>query len=296
MTIRFVLEVPRSEAADAVSTVNRVPDAEVTVAQNVEGLDAAEATEDLSVSAESLDVIDDLYIWRAKRDTDAPIFINIADGERYRLDAYDGPSLKHALSAHLDTAATPSPEPPVQYATSRAGNLVFEVPFGGRMSDGPALVSAESTIKLDRFDHVALRVQDLSRAERFYHSFFGMDVAYRAYREDGRWEQVDETFDWSTSIHEGPFPEIVRMENGPVAVVLIAAGMAQPVYENRIDHLSVVVTPQVLAQIRGKALFQSFTVREDGQRAFQFVDPFGLVWQLMTDESAAIAAGGQHGT
>lgn len=295
MTIRFVLEVPRSEAAGAVAVIDRAADAEITVAQNVEGLEASEATGDLSVTAESLDIVDELYQWQAQLDTNPPIFINIADGERYRLNAYDAASLKHALAAHLDTASAPPPAPPIQYAASRAGNLIFEVPFGGRMSDGPALVSAESMIKLERFDHVALRVQDLARAERFYHSFFGMDVVYRAYREDGRWEQVDETFDWSRSIHEGPFPEIVRMENGPVAIVLIAYGMAQPVYENRIDHLSVVVAPEVLAEIRGKALFQSFTVREDGQRAFQFVDPFGLVWQLMSGESAAIAAGSPNG-
>jgi hypothetical protein len=121
-----------------------------------------------------------------------------------------------------------------------------------------------------------------------------MDIVYRAYREDGRWEQVDETFDWSASVNEGPFPEIVRLENGPVALVLIDAGLAQPIYENRVDHLSVAVTPEVLAQLRGKALFNSFTVREDGQRAFRFVDPFGMVWQLLTAESAAIAAG-RHG-
>jgi hypothetical protein len=121
-----------------------------------------------------------------------------------------------------------------------------------------------------------------------------MDIVYRAYREDGRWEQVDETFDWSTSVNQGPFPEIVRLENGPVALVLIDAGLAQPIYENRVDHLSVAVTPEVLAQLRGKALFNSFTVREDGQRAFRFVDPFGMVWQLLTAESAAIAAG-RHG-
>lgn len=291
MTIRFILEVPRSEAPGALAVVESVADAEVTVARNVEGLEASQATGDISVIAESLTVVDELYSWYDALETNPPVFINIADGERYRLSAYDAPSLKHALEAHFEAVSVPPPAAPPQYPASRAGNLVAEVPFGGRMSEGPALVSAESDIKLERFDHVALRVQDLSRAERFYHTFFGMDIVYRAYREEGRWEQVDETFNWTASINEGPFPEIVRLENGPVAIVLIDVGMAEPVYENRIDHISVVVTPEVLAQIRGKALFHSFTVREDGQRAFQFVDPFGLVWQLMTSEDAAIAAG-----
>ena len=294
MTIQFILEVPRAQAPGALRVIDGTPDAEIIVAHNVEGLEESAATGDISVIAESLDVVDDLYAWYARLEANPPVYINIADGERYRLSAYDGPSLRHALEAHLGNASVPPPAPPVQYTASRAGNLIFEVPFGGSMSDGSALVSAESAVKIERFDHVALKVADLARAERFYHSFFGMDIAYRAYREEGRWEQVDETFDWSTSINEGPHPEIVRLENGPVALVLIDAGLAQPLYENRIDHISVVVAPDVLAQIRGKALFQSFTIREDGQRAFQFVDPFGLVWQLVAEQSAAIEAG-RHG-
>lgn len=250
MTIRFILEVPRADAPGALAVIDRVPDAEIIVAHNVEGLAAAEATGDISVIASTLDVIDELYTWYDGLEANPPVFINVADGERYRLSAYDRPSLRHALEGHLGADAAPPPAPPVQYAASRAGNLVYEVPFGGSMSDGPALVAAESPITLERFDHVALRVPDLARAERFYHTFFGMDVAYRAWRQDDRWEQVDETFDWSTSINEGPHPEIVRLENGPVAIVLIDAGLAQPLYENRIDHISVIVSPEVLAQIR----------------------------------------------
>ncbi len=294
MTIRFTLEVPQSEATGVLRLIDEMPEADVIVAHHVDSAVAGQSTGEISVISRNLDIVDTLYHWYTGLEGRPPVYINIADGERYRMGAYDVPSLRHALQAHQDSSSVSPPVPPVQYATSRAGNRVFEVPFGGRMSDDPALVSAESAIKIDRFDHVALKVQDLSRAERFYHSFFGMDIAYRAYREDGRWEQVDETFDWSASIYTGPFPEIVRLENGPVAVVLIDAGMAQPLYENRIDHISVVVSPEALAQIRGKALFQSFTIREDGQRAFQFVDPFGLVWQLIAEQGAAIEAG-QHG-
>ena len=291
MTVRFILEVPRRDAPGAIQVIDSAANAEILVAHNVDGLSADQATGDISIIADSLAIIDQLYDWYDGLSDRPPVFVNVADGERYRMSAYDAPSLRHALDSHLDSGGEPPPAPPVQYVASRAGNLIHELPFGGRMSDGPALVTADSPIKLDRFDHVALRVHDLARAERFYHSFFGMDVIHRAYRSDGRWEQVDETFDWSASVNSGPFPEIVRLENGPIALVLIDAGMAQPVYENRIDHVSVIVRPEVLAQIRGKALFQSFTIREDGQRAFQFVDPFGLVWQLMTDEDAAIEAG-----
>jgi catechol 2,3-dioxygenase-like lactoylglutathione lyase family enzyme len=294
MASRFILEIPRSDAQGALDVIERTRDAEALAVHTVDDPQANGVVYEISVAAGSLEVIDALYAWFNELEDPPAVFVSVPDGERYRMDAYDAPSLRHALEAH-PSIDIPAAAPPTQYAGSRAGNLVSEVPFGGRMSDGPALALAESAVTLERFDHVALRVPDLARAERFYHTFFGMDIVYRAYREDGRWEQLDETFDWTEGILTGVYPEIVRLENGPVALVLIDVGLAQPIYENRIDHVSVVVSPEVLAQVRGRALFHSFTVREDGQRAFQFVDPFGLVWQLIAEEGAAIEAG-RHGT
>lgn len=271
------------------------PPTSVAVATRIaESADVEQSPGLISVIAESADIVDALYAWHDTLDGNPLVFVNFADGERSRLSAYDADSLREVFEARRDSLLLTGSAPPVQVTRTRAGNSVYEVPFGGRMSDGPALISAESTIKLDGFDHVALRVSDLARAERFYHNFFGMDIVYRAYREDDRWEQLDETFDWSEAVHTGQKPEIVRMENGPVALVLIDVGLAQPIYENRIDHVSVVVSPEVLAEIRGRALFYSFTVREEGQRAFSFVDPFGLVWQLIAEQDAAIEAG-RHG-
>lgn len=291
MTIRFILEVPRANLPGALRVIDAFPGAEAIAARHVDSADAEQSSAEISVIAQNADIVDALYEWYGGLDRNAPIFVNFQDGERCRLSAYDAHSLRETFEAHRDDVRSAQLAPPVQITTTRAGNSVYEVPFGGRMSDGPALISAASSIKLERFEHIALRVFDLARAERFYHTFFGMDIVYRAYRKDDRWEQLDETFDWSESVHTGIQPEIVRLENGPVALVLIDAGLAQPLYENRIDHISVVVSPEVLAEIRGKALFHSFTVREDGQRAFTFVDPFGLVWQLIAEQDAAIEAG-----
>jgi uncharacterized glyoxalase superfamily protein PhnB len=38
---------------------------------------------------------------------------------------------------------------------------------------------------------------------------------------------------------------------------------------------------ETLQEIRGKALFASYAVQEDSPRAFRFVDPFGVAWQLV---------------
>jgi uncharacterized glyoxalase superfamily protein PhnB len=63
--------------------------------------------------------------------------------------------------------------------------------------------------------------------------------------------------------------------------VLINAGAGAVMHENRIAYVSVDVALESMQSIRGKALFASYAVQEDSARAFRFVDPFGVAWQLV---------------
>jgi catechol 2,3-dioxygenase-like lactoylglutathione lyase family enzyme len=166
------------------------------------------------------------------------------------------------------------------------GVRVSEVPYGGRTVSGVAIAPAQHTVTLGAIDHVALRVRDAARAERFYQTFFGMSVMYRAMREGDRWMFLEEDFDWERSIQTGVSPEIIRLENGPVALVLINVGMGWTLHENRIAYVSVRVPQATLNDLRGQALFSSYTIQEDTPHSFRFVDPFGLVWQLVADDEA----------
>jgi catechol 2,3-dioxygenase-like lactoylglutathione lyase family enzyme len=161
------------------------------------------------------------------------------------------------------------------------GARVADVPYGGRTTSGTALVPAEREVRLGGIDHIAVRVRDVAKAEAFYREFFGMSVSYRARREGERWQHLPATFDWTESIRTGIEPEIVRLENGPLALVLVNAGAAAILHENRIGYLSVNVPLDVLNDLRGRALFRSYTIQEDGPRAFRFLDPFGVAWQLV---------------
>lgn len=284
MTIRFVLEVPEQLADDLVGMLDDAPEVEPLTARRVEGMSAENPIVEVNVVSEELDVVDRLYDWFEALDEQALVFLNLDQGDRYRLSAYDRESLRHALESDLEEALDTAPR--ARFALSRAGNSAAEIPYGGQMTDGSALVPARREVKLGQLDHIAVRVRDPMRAERFYQEFLGMNVIYRAYLEDGRWEQLDEAFDWEESIHTGVRPEIVRLENGPVAIVLIDVGGGKILHEKRIDHISITAPAATVAEIRGRTLFHSFTILEDTPVAFRFVDPFGVVWQIIADETS----------
>lgn len=282
MIIRFVLEVPEQVADDVVGVIEDTPEAEPLSARRIEGYAADNGVVEINVVTQDLDVVDSIYDWLEAQDDRPLLFLNLDQGDRYRLSAYDRESLRHALEADLEDTEYVRAAP--RYALSRAGNAAAEVPYGGQLTDGSVLVPARREVKLGRLDHIAIRVRDPRRAERFYQDFFGMDVIYRAYLQDGRWEQLDEHYDWEEGINTGIHPHLVRLENGPIALVLVDVGGGKILHEKRIDHLSVTAPVETLAEIRGRAFFHSFTILEDTPVAFRFVDPFGVVWQIIAEE------------
>lgn len=285
MVIRFILETPDALVRSALNAIETNREAEALTVRRSEAYGAGNAVSEITVVAHDFSIIDTLYSWWTSQESSADVFVNMYQGDRYSLHAYDPTSLREAIAADVENA--PQPPATARRVVTRAGNSVTEIPYGGRMTDGSVLVPATSEITLSGIDHIALRVRDIARAERFYQTFFGMDVIYRAYLEDDRWVQLDETFDWEESIHTGVGPEIVRLENGPVALVLIDIGGGKILHENRIGHFSVQASPETMAEIRGRALFHSYTVQEDTPVAFRFVDPFGLVWQIIAASPAS---------
>lgn len=283
MAIRFVLEMPRSEVANFLDTMERTRDAQALTVRESDVFQPDNPLIDVTVVAEDFDVVDALYDWAEHVPQRQSLYFNLYQGGRYRLNAYDVDSLKNAIADDLeDLDISPPPRPLV---VSRAGNSIAEVPYGGPMTDGTALIPATTKVTFGAIDHIAFRVRDLARAERFYRTFFGMDVIYRARLQDDLWEQFDESFDWTESIHTGERPDLVRMNNGPVTLTLVDAGQARILHEQRLDHVSVTAPRETMANIRGQVLFHSYTVLEDTPVAFRFVDPFGLIWQIIADDT-----------
>jgi catechol 2,3-dioxygenase-like lactoylglutathione lyase family enzyme len=159
--------------------------------------------------------------------------------------------------------------------------MVADVPYGGRTASGLAVAEAVNDVTLGAVDHVAVRVRNPYQAETFYRDFFGMSVSYRARRDDDRWQHLPADYDWNDRFATGIEPDIIRMENGPVSLVLINAGAAAVLMEARVAYISVSAPIETLNELRGRALFASYTLQEDSPRAFRFIDPFGVSWQIV---------------
>ena len=103
---------------------------------------------------------------------------------------------------------------------------------------------------------------------------------------DGQWAggaYFPADFDWNDRFATGIEPDIIRLENGPVSLVLINAGAAAVLMEARVAYISVSAPIETLNELRGRALFASYTLQEDSPRAFRFIDPFGVSWQIVAE-------------
>ena len=284
LAYRFMLEVPEVVHEDAKIAIGGVRDAQILIERHPHALNTQSAFAQLTVTAHSLAVLDALYGWMAESDAKEDIYLESFKGERLALADFDAKSVRRRIQS--DQYWMENTVPRITYVDAAAmegGARVADVPYGGRAATGLAVMptASSSGVTINGVDHMAVRVRDMPRAEQFYREFFGLQVAYRARREGERWQHLPADYDWIASIHTGVFPEIVRLENGPLGLVLINAGGGAVMHENRVAYLSVDVPLETLQALRGKALFASYTIQEDSPRAFRFTDPFGVSWQLV---------------
>ena len=282
MPYRFVLEVPEGAHQDAKIAVEGNVDAQILIERHPHTLDPAEAFTELTVVSHTLDVLDSIYNWANTDGLSPSVFLTAHKGPRVSLGEYDSRALRQLILG--DQYWYENTVPRLSYPLDpvmEGGALVSDVPYGGRLTQSTSIVTDEPTIQLGGIDNIAVNVRDIARAEAFYRDFFGMIVSYRARRDDDRWQHLDVSYDYNEGIHSGIEPEIVRLENGAVSLVLVNVGMGKVLHEPRVAYISLNVPQTTLQHLRGKALFQSFTIQEDTARSFRFVDPFGIVWQLV---------------
>jgi catechol 2,3-dioxygenase-like lactoylglutathione lyase family enzyme len=282
LAYRFMLEVPEVVHEDAKIAIGGVRDAQILIERHPHALNAQSAFAQLTVTAHSLAVLDALYAWMGESDIHEDIYLESFKGDRLALAELDAKSVRRRIQGDQYWMENTVPRiAHVDAAAMEGGARVADVPYGGRSASSLAVAPAASDVTINGVDHIAVRVRDMPRAEQFYSDLFGLRVIYRARRDGERWQQLPADYDYVASIHTGVFPEIARLENGPLGLVLINAGAGAVMHENRIAYVSVDVALETLQAVRGKALFASYAVQEDSARAFRFVDPFGVAWQLV---------------
>ena len=301
MAYRFLLEVPRALAADAGIAVDRAGDAQVLLVRDSHGLGFDDPYVDLTVAAHTLRIVDSLYDWFDALGASRPdLRIVLHGGERLALESLDRGAM---------VAAIRRDQPWVERTIPKVGDHeeeAFTTAFteGAGLREGQARVTAvdaagaaldpswvapgavavrepERRVLLRALNHVAVQVNDLARAERFYTEFFAMELVGRARRGPrGAYEAVDGDYRWDEALRTGTEADVSFVASGPLTLALQRAGRGARLERGLVDHLSVAVDAATFTDLRGQVLMRPLTVLRTSDAAIAFQDPFGLTWEV----------------
>ena len=276
MAYRFLLEVPATLAADANVAVAAASDAEVLVARNSHGLGVDDPYMDLSIAAQSLRVIDTLYDWFDVLGASRPdLRIVLHSGERINLE--------EAERAEM-VAAIRRDQPWVDHTIPKIGEHERNEfrPAGAPVGSFAVAETSTPRVTLREVNHIAVRVNRMDVAERFYTDFFGMHVERRLRRDArGRLEPLAGEVDWLTAERAGVEPEVTFVANGPLRLAIQNAGRgARLDPASPLDHISLTVDATTFAALKADVLMRGHQLLAGTETSFAFRDPFGVAWEL----------------
>jgi catechol 2,3-dioxygenase-like lactoylglutathione lyase family enzyme len=312
MAYRFLLEVPEALAADASVAVERAGDAQVILIRNSHGLGYDDPYLDLTVAAHSLRVVDSLYDWfddlGASR---SDLRIVLHGGDRLPLEAHDRGAMVAAIRRDQPWVERTLPKigeheeelfdrPRADTRIDAAGGNapVSAGPSEGRDPFTAATRSAtiapvpERAIRLLGLNHLAVRVADLAKAERFYTDFFGMAIVGRARRgPHGGYQPIIGGYRWDEAVREGTEADVTFVRGGAVSLALTRAGRGARIDRTALlDHLSVAVDATTFLTLRGEVLLRGFDTLMMANTAITFRDPFGLTWELVVQGTPGLSS------
>jgi catechol 2,3-dioxygenase-like lactoylglutathione lyase family enzyme len=154
------------------------------------------------------------------------------------------------------------------------------------VAEAGAVIAARRPIQLRALNHVAIRVNELEKAEAFYTSFFGMAVIGRARRgPTGGYRPVATGYDPRTAFASDSEADVTFLASQALTFALRRVGRGDRVETNAVlDHISVDVDIHGFAELRAEVLMRNFDVLMLAPQALTFRDPFGVVWEVTLDE------------
>jgi catechol 2,3-dioxygenase-like lactoylglutathione lyase family enzyme len=304
MAYRFLLETPENLAPEASLAVNGTPDAQVILVRDSHGLGFEDEFVNLTVAAHSLRVIDGIYDWFDSLGASRPdLRLVLHSGERVNLEAVDRGAMVATIRRDQpwvertlpkvgeheeDLFATPATEPgePLGVRIDGAGSNAPDRSFG--LATEPA--DLPRRVRLGAINHIAVKVNDLAKAETFYQTFLDMQLIGR-FRTGaiGGLEMVEESYDWEAAIHAGRPADVSFVTNGAVTLALINAGRGARIDRGQIDHISVSVDGAAFDTLRGEALIRPMVLTSNTERAFRFLDPYGIGWEITREAPVGAA-------
>jgi catechol 2,3-dioxygenase-like lactoylglutathione lyase family enzyme len=295
MAYRFLLEVPETLAAEANVAVGEAGDAQVVVVRNSHGRNLDDPYVDLTIAAHTLRVIQTLYDWFERFGANRPdIRIVLHGGDRLALAGSDRRAMVAAIRRDqpwvertipkigdhdVDSFIATNQEPALSAASPNASTAALErswstvapiqEPEGGRK------------VAIRELSHVAIRVAEMERAERFYIDFLSMEIVGRGRHNSlGGFDAVDATYTWADAAKTGTEADVAFLRNGPLVVALHRVGRGARLDRGLLDHISIRVDAATFTAIKGQVLMRSMELIESAETAFAFRDPFGVTWEL----------------
>lgn len=308
MAYRFLLEVPETLATEASVAVEQTPDAQVLLVRDSHGLGFEDQYVDLTVAAHSLRVIDSLYDWFDRLGASRPdIRLVLHSGERVVLEAVDRGAMVATIRRDQPWVERALPKigehEPAEHLTPSEATTDDRIAIDAAGGNAPDLEIAVGGVRREPFDdggrrvhlrrlnHLALKVMDPARAERFYEQFLGMEIVGRARRgPSGSLEPIDGEYRWDEATLDGSPADVTFLRNGPLTLALEGAGRGARLTEGALSQISIAVDPVAFSNLRGEVLMRSLTMTASADTSFTFRDPFGVTWEIAVGTSAAVAA------
>lgn len=129
------------------------------------------------------------------------------------------------------------------------------------------------------FRHLAVIVSDLRRAEQYYRDLFTMEVIGReAQGEDGEAYALPPSKGWDEAEQAGIQLSFSALRRDQVILALFAGHAAA----DQVYAVGLVMTKAHIAGVRAR-LRRDAVVVTDEPAYIEFIDPFGLRWQISTN-------------
>lgn len=308
MAYRFLLAVPGYLADDANIAVSGAGDAQVVVMRSSHGLGFEDQYMDLTVAAHTLRVVSTVSTWYESIAEPRPeVQIVLHSGKRLLLKEHDRGSLVAAIRQdqpwvertvpHIGDHLVDTPTRPGLPSDATDGSVmtasrtalvnpvdasrIGTAPLERTWASLPAAERAGRNLPIQGINHIAIRVAEIGKAERFYSTVLGMEVVARGKQgPGGGFELVDGPVRAQAAEATALAPDVSFMRNGPLVIGLHRVGRGARIERDTLDHISLRVDASTYRQIKGEALMIPLEILATGTSAFVFRDPFNVTWEI----------------
>jgi catechol 2,3-dioxygenase-like lactoylglutathione lyase family enzyme len=143
------------------------------------------------------------------------------------------------------------------------------------------VVVEEPRVVIESVNYLAINVNELDKAERFYHELFGLEVVARTKSDEmGAYRLLSADYDPITAVMTDEQADDSFMRNGALLIALHRVGRGARLERVLIDRVSIRVDAETFNRLRGQVLMRNYENLGGGQTYFAFRDPYGIPWEV----------------